>query len=138
MTPGEIEWLTVLASPSDLIAASRRTLIATLEAELLDRLRRMPPEFFEAVIIDLLQRLGYGGGRPQMGQAIGRAHDGGIDGVIKEDALGLDVVYVQAKRYAEGRTVGRPEVQAFAGSLDGVNASKGILMTTGSFSAGAR
>lgn len=73
-----------------------------------------------------------------MGQAIGRAGDGGIDGVIKEDALGLDVVHVQAKRYAAHNTVGRGEVQGFAGSLDGVGATKGIFVTTSTFSPGAR
>ena len=124
--------------PEELIAEAYRLLTAALEAELLDRLRKMPPAFFEIVIVDLLIRLGYGGGQPDMGRAIGRSGDGGIDGVIKEDALGLDIVHLQAKRYAEGRTVGRPDVQTFAGSLDGVGATKGIFITTGSFSTGAR
>jgi restriction endonuclease Mrr len=134
----DIQWLTILATPAELIASSHHALTAALEADLLNRVRKMPPAFFEAVIIDVLIRLGYGGGQPHMGEVIGRSGDGGIDGVIKEDALGLDIIYVQAKRYAEGRTVGRPEVQMFAGSLDGVGATKGILITTGSFSAGAR
>ena len=79
----------------------------------------MSPGFFERLIVDLLIAMRYGGGRAEMGQAIGRSGDGGIDGMIKEDALGLDIVYVQAKRYADGNTVGRSEVQSFAGSLDG-------------------
>jgi restriction system protein len=134
----DIEWLNLLASPSELIASSYDVLTAALESDLLDRIRKMPPAYFEAVIIDVLIRLGYGGGQPHRGQAIGRSGDGGIDGVIREDALGLDVVYVQAKRYAEGNTVGRPDVQMFAGSLDGVGATKGILITTGSFTASAQ
>ena len=84
----------------------------------------MSPAFFERLIVDLLIAMGYGGGRAEMGQAMGRAGDRGIDGMIKEDALGLDIVYVQAKRYAEGNVVGRPEVQSFAGSLGGVGATK--------------
>jgi restriction system protein len=82
--------------------------------------------------------MGYGGGRAEMGKAIGKSGDGGIDGIIKEDALGLDVVYVQAKRYAADNSVGRPEVQSFAGSLDGVRATKGIFITTSSFTSNAR
>jgi restriction system protein len=98
----------------------------------------MPPAFFERLIVDLLIAMGYGGGRAEMGQAMGRAGDGGIDGMIKEDTLGLDIVYVQAKRYADGNTVGRADVQSFAGSLDGVGATKGIFFTTSTFSQGAR
>ena len=127
-----------LSTPEEQIATSYKTLNAAIEAELLDRVRGMSPAFFETLIIDLLIKLGYGGGQPEMGQAIGKSGDGGIDGVIKEDALGLDRVCLQAKRYGEGQVVGRPEVQAFAGSLDGVGATKGILITTGSFSSGAR
>jgi restriction system protein len=98
----------------------------------------MSPGFFERLIVDLLIAMGYGGGRAEMGQAIGRSGDGGIDGMIKEDALGLDIVYVQAKRYADGNAVGRSEVQSFAGSLDGVGATKGIFFGTSTFSQGAR
>jgi restriction system protein len=82
--------------------------------------------------------MGYGGGRAEMGKAIGRAGDAGIDGIIKQDALGLDVVYVQAKRYGADHCVGRAEVQGFAGSLDGFGATKGIFFTTSTFSRGAR
>ncbi len=82
--------------------------------------------------------MGYGGGRADMGKAVGRSGDGGVDGTIKEDALGLDVVYMQAKRYADGSSVGRPDVQAFAGSLDGVRATKGIFITTSQFTSTAR
>ena len=135
---GEAPSTDAFSTPEEQIAASYKTLTAAIEAELLDRVRGISPAFFETLIIDLLIKLGYGGGQPEMGQAIGKSGDGGIDGVIKEDALGLDRVCLQAKRYGEGQVVGRPEVQAFAGSLDGVGATKGILITTGSFSSSAR
>jgi restriction system protein len=125
-------------TPEEQIDASFKSLGAALEDDLLERVREMSPAFFERLIIDLLIAMGYGGGRAEMGQAIGRAGDGGIDGMIKEDALGLDSVYVQAKRYADGNTVGRSEVQSFAGSLDGVGATKGIFFGTSTFSQGAR
>jgi restriction endonuclease Mrr len=114
------------------MAASHAALTSALESDLLDRVREASPGFFESLIVDLLIAMGYGGGRAEMGQAIGRAEDGGIDGIIKQDALGLDIVYVQAKRYAAQNTVGRSEVQSFAGSLDGVGATKGIFVTTSS------
>ena len=125
-------------TPEEQIDASFKSLGAALGDDLLDRVREMSPAFFERLIIDLLIAMGYGGGRAEMGLAIGRSGDGGIDGMIKEDALGLDIVYVQAKRYAEGNTVGRSEVQSFAGSLDGVGATKGIFFGTSTFSQGAR
>ena len=94
------------------------------------------PRFFESLVVELLLAMGYGGSRADAGQAVGQSGDGGIDGVIKEDKLGLDVVYVQAKRW--DRTVGRPDVQAFAGSLDGQRARKGVMITTSQFSQDAR
>jgi restriction system protein len=125
-------------TPEEQIEASHTALTSALRSDLLERVREMPPAFFERLIVDLLIAMGYGGGRAEMGQAIGRAGDGGIDGMIKEDALGLDIVYVPAKRYGDGNTVGRAEVQSFAGSLDGVGATKGIFFTTSTFSQGAR
>ena len=125
-------------TPEEQIEASHTALNAALQSDLLERVREMSPGFFERLIVDLLIAMGYGGGLAEMGQAIGRAGDGGIDGMIKEDALGLDVVYVQAKRYAESNAVGRSEVQSFAGSLDGVGATKGIFFGTSTFSQGAR
>jgi restriction system protein len=125
------------ATPEEQIERSHTALVAALEADLLDRVREKPPEFFERLIVDLLVRMGYGGGRAEMGKAVGRTGDSGIDGIIKEDALGLDAVYVQAKRYAADISVGRPEVQGFAGSLDGVRATKGNFFTTSTFSLGA-
>jgi restriction system protein len=125
-------------TPEEQIETSYTALTSALQSDVLERVREMPPAFFERLIVDLLIAMGYGGGRAEMGQAIGRAGDGGIDGMIKEDALGLDIVYVQAKRYADGNSVGRAEVQSFAGSLDGVGATKGIFLTTSAFSQGAR
>jgi restriction system protein len=126
-------------TPEEQIEASHTALAAALQSDLLERVREMSPAFFERLIVDLLIAMGYGGGRTEMGRAIGRSGDGGIDGMIKEDALGLDIVYVQAKRYADGNTVGRSEVQSFAGSLDGVGATKkGIFFGTSTFSQGAR
>lgn len=127
-----------LPTPDELIATSYAALLSALQDEVLARLRAVSPADFESIIIDLLVALGYGGGRSEMGQAIGGSGDSGIDGLIKEDALGLDVVYVQAKRYAAAYSVSRPEVQSFAGSLDGVGATKGLFFTTSAFTSGAR
>lgn len=106
-----------------------------VEAELLSSIMDNPPEFLERVVVDLVVRMGYGGSRKDAGEALGRSGDEGIDGIIKEDPLGLDIIYLQAKRW-EG-TVGRPEIQKFAGSLQGQRARKGIFITTSSFSAEA-
>ena len=92
------------------------------------------PNFFEALVLDVLLALGYGGAIEGAGEVIGRTGDGGIDGVIKEDKLGFDVIYIQAKRWDQGSTVGRPSVQAFAGSLIGQGATKGVFITTSTFS----
>src|SRR5205814_2385854 len=95
----------------------------SLTQEILARIKECPPDFFEELVVELLLAMGYGGSRQDAGQAIGRSGDGGIDGIIKEDRLGLDAVYIQAKRWEN--TVGRPVVQAFAGSLEGHRARKG-------------
>jgi restriction system protein len=105
-----------------------------LRADLLDRILQNSPSFFETLIIDLLVGMGYGGSHRAAAQQLGRTGDGGVDGVIDEDRLGLDRVYVQAKRYARGNSVGRPEVQGFVGSLVGLGASKGVFVTTSTFS----
>jgi restriction system protein len=90
------------------------------------------PAFFEELVVDLIVRMGYGGSRREAGQAIGRSGDEGIDGIIKEDRLGLDIIYIQAKRW--DAVVGRSEIQKFAGALQGQRARKGIFITTSSFS----
>ena len=92
------------------------------------------PAFFERLVVDLLVAMGYGGSRADAGKAIGQSGDEGIDGIINEDQLGLDVIYIQAKRWKPDNTVGRPELQKFVGSLEGQGASKGVFVTTSSFS----
>ncbi len=123
-------------TPVEAIEAAVSSVRQTVSSELLDRIKAAPPDFFERLVVDLLLAMGYGGSRRDAGAAVGRSGDGGIDGVIKEDRLGLDAVYVQAKRW-DG-PVGRPMVQMFAGSLDGQKATKGVLITTSSFTSEAR
>lgn len=122
-------------TPEELLEDSYERLRLRLAEELLSRVHQITPTRFESVVLDLLLAMGYGGSRPDAGRAIGRSGDGGIDGLINEDPLGLDVVYIQAKRW-EG-SVGRPTVQAFVGSLEGHRARKGVLITTSSFTGDA-
>jgi restriction system protein len=103
-----------------------------LQGELVERLKGESPAIFERIVIELLVKMGYGGSRADAGQAIGKSGDEGPDGIIKEDRLDLAVIYVQAKRWSG--TVGRPEIQKFAGALHGQHASKGIFITTSDFS----
>ena len=124
-------------TPEESLEAAYSRLRSTIGTELLQHVKNASPEFFERLVVQLLVAMGYGGSLKDAGEAIGRSGDGGIDGIIKEDRLGLDVIHVQAKRWND-RTVGRPDVQAFAGSLDGVQAKKGIFITTSSFSAEAK
>lgn len=121
-----------IATPEEALEDAYDRLRAGLESELLQRVMSASPAFFERLVIDLLVRMGYGGSFRDAGQAIGRSGDGGIDGIIKEDRLGLDVIYVQAKRWES--SVGRPEIQKFAGALQGHRARKGVFITTSSFS----
>jgi restriction system protein len=123
-------------TPEEVLETSYQNLRKDLAQDLLDRIMGCSPEFFEKLVVDLLVAMGYGGSRKDAGEAVGRSGDGGIDGIIKEDKLGLDAVYIQAKRW-EG-TVGRPTVQAFAGSLMGNRAGKGVMITTSSFSKDAK
>lgn len=125
------------SSPEDQISAGYGKIQEALAADLIDRIRSAPPVFFERLIVDLLVAMGYGGGRAEAGKALGRSGDGGVDGVINEDALGLDVVYVQAKRYAAGNSVPVSAVRDFVGSLEGYRASKGVFVTTSSFPSSA-
>ncbi|TPL76252.1 restriction endonuclease [Mesorhizobium sp. B2-3-13] len=133
--------LTDAASPStpeEQIEAAFRSVQLALRAELLERIVQNSPGFFEHLIVDLLVAMGYGGSHKNAAAQLGRSGDGGVDGVVNEDPLGLDRVYVQAKRYAETNTVGRPDVQAFVGSLVGLGATKGVFVTTSIFSSQAR
>ncbi len=122
-------------TPEEVIEEAYQQARQDLAAELLATVKGQSPAFFERVVVDLLVAMGYGGTRRDAGQAIGKSGDGGIDGIIKEDRLGLDVVYVQAKRW-EG-VVGSPEVHKFAGALAGKHAQKGVFITTSHFSATA-
>ncbi len=123
-------------TPEEHIALGYQQIREELAADLLRRVKECAPEFFEQLVIDLLLAMGYGGSRQDAGKAVGRGGDGGIDGIIKEDRLGLDTIYIQAKRW-EG-VVGRPEIQKFAGALQGQRARKGIFITTSSFTKEAR
>ena len=109
-----------------------------MEEELLAQVLRMTPSGFETLVVELLVKMGYGGLVEGAGARIGGPGDEGLDGVIKEDCLGLDMIYVQAKRWARDRSVGRPDVQAFAGSLQGARARKGVFITTACFADTAR
>lgn len=123
-------------TPEEVFEASYQSIRAALEQDLLARVKAASPAFFEQLVVDLLVAMGYGGSQADAGKAIGQSGDGGIDGVIKEDRLGLDSIYLQAKRW-EGN-VGRPVVQAFVGSLAGQHARRGVLITTSDFSGEAR
>jgi restriction system protein len=118
-------------APEEALEAAHAKLRASLESELLDAVKQGTPAFFEQLVIDLLVKMGYGGSRPEAARAVGRSGDGGIDGVIDEDRLGLDAIYVQAKRWES--SVGRPEIQKFAGALQGQRATKGLFITTSTF-----
>ena len=118
-------------TPEDAMASAHASLRKTLEGELLEQIKTSSPAFFEQLVVDLVVAMGYGGSHQDAGRAIGRSGDGGIDGIINEDKLGLDVIYLQAKRW--DNTVGRPVIQKFAGALQGEGASKGIFITTSTF-----
>ncbi len=123
-------------TPEETLEVSHQYLEKALSQELLDRIKRCSPKFFEQLVVDLLVGMGYGGSRQNAGQAVGQSGDGGIDGIINEDKLGLDVVYIQAKRWES--PIGRPVVQAFAGSLEGHRARKGVLITSSYFTQDAK
>jgi len=123
------------ATPEEALDSAYDRIRLDLEAELLDQVKSASPLFFERLVVELLVRMGYGGTLRDAGQAVGKSGDGGIDGIIKEDRLGLDVIYIQAKRWDS--TVGRPEIQKFAGALQGHRASKGVFITTSSFTSDA-
>ncbi|MEI3651869.1 MAG: restriction endonuclease [Dolichospermum lemmermannii FEM_B0920] len=124
-------------TPQESIEFGYQKIRKELELELLNRVKSCSPDFFERLVVDLLVRMGYGGSRRDAGRAIGKSGDGGIDGIIKEDKLGLDIVYIQAKRW-DNTVVGRPEIQKFVGALHGQRARKGVFITTSRFSQEAR
>lgn len=122
-------------TPEEALEAAHQKVTAALATEVLTRVKTASPDFFEHLVVELLLRMGYGGSRSDAGHAVGKSGDEGIDGVISEDRLGLDIVYLQAKKW-DG-TVGRPEIQKFVGALHGKRARKGVFISTGSFSAEA-
>jgi restriction system protein len=130
-TPDEQERKT----PAERLEEAYEILRKNLASELILQLKSASPSFFEKVVVEVLVKMGYGGSRKDAGQAIGRSGDEGIDGIIKEDRLGLDIIYIQAKRWEN--TVTRPEIQKFAGALQGKRARKGIFITTSDFSQNA-
>jgi restriction system protein len=120
------------STPEEALEGAYQSLRSDLTNEILEKVKDCSPAFFEDLVVDLIVKMGYGGSRREAGQAISRAGDEGIDGIIKEDRLGLDIIYIQAKRWEA--VVGRPEIQKFAGALQGQRARKGIFITTSSFS----
>ena len=122
-------------TPEEALEAAHAKMEASLASEVLARVKAGSPDFFEKLVVELLLKMGYGGSRADAGDAVGKAGDEGIDGMISEDRLGLDIVYLQAKRW-DG-SVGRPEIQKFVGALHGKRAKKGVFITTGSFSSDA-
>ena len=125
-------------TPEEQLERAAEELRIALESEVLSLVRSSSPEFLERVIVKLLVAMGYGGGDAAKSRVTGRSGDGGIDGTIREDALGLDEVYVQAKKYAEGSNVGEGDLRNFAGAIDAAGTSKGVFVTTAGFTRSAR
>lgn len=124
------------STPEEQLEAAYQSIRSELAADLLTKVKGASPQFFENLVVELLLKMGYGGSRVDAGRAIGASGDEGIDGIINEDRLGLDTIYIQAKRWAG--TVGRPEIQKFVGALHGKRARKGVFLTTGIFSSEAK
>jgi restriction system protein len=135
--PPAIEIPDSAVTPEEAIQQAEAQIFDNLKSQLLVRIWELSPSFFESLVVDLIIKMGYGGSRESVVQRLGKSGDEGIDGVVNEDALGLDVVYIQAKRYVADNTIGRERIQQFAGALVGQGASKGVFVTTSSFSKGA-
>lgn len=120
-------------TPEERLENAYQSIRKTLAEELISKVLKITPAFFERLVVELLVKMGYGGSIADAGKAIGKSGDEGIDGTIKEDRLGLDIIYIQAKRWQQGNVVGRPEIQKFVGALAGQGAKKGIFITTSSF-----
>jgi len=126
----------LVATPEEILENSYLSIRNNLSQELLYKIKNCSPTFFENLVVDLLVKMGYGGTIKDAGQSIGQTGDEGIDGIIKEDRLGLDIIYIQAKRW--DNVVGRPEIQKFIGALAGQGAKKGVFITTSKFTADAK
>lgn len=124
--------ISIETTPEEALENAYEGLRDNLVSELLEQLKSSSPSLFEKIVVELLVKMGYGGSRKDAGKAIGGKGDEGIDGIIKEDRLGLDIIYIQAKKWEN--TIGRPEIQKFAGALQGQRARKGIFITTSNFS----
>lgn len=120
-------------TPEESLDKAYQRIRKSLASELLNKVVELPPAFFERLVVELLVKMGYGGSIKDAGKAMGKSGDEGIDGTIKEDKLGLDIIYIQAKRWKQGNVVGRPELQKFVGALAGQGAKKGIFITTSNF-----
>lgn len=125
-------------TPDEILRDTVQQIETALRKELLDRILTASPSFFESLIVQLLLAMGYGGSREDAGQIVGKSGDGGIDGIIDQDSLGLDRVYIQAKKYSRDNPVSEPEIRGFSGSLGAAKANKGIFVTTSSFTQPAR
>lgn len=125
-------------TPEETLEKAYQEIRKTLASELLHQVVELSPIFFERLVVELLVKMGYGGSIKDAGKAIGKTGDEGIDGTIKEDKLGLDIIYIQAKKWKPGNIVGRPEIHKFVGALAGQGAKKGIFITTSTFSKEAR
>jgi len=125
------------ATPDEILRAAHKSINETLAADLIDRVRQSTPQFFESLIIELLLAMGYGGTSEDAARSLGQSGDNGVDGVVDQDPLGVDQIYVQAKRYAEGNNVGSGDVRDFFGALNLKKAQKGLFFTTSAFSPAA-
>jgi len=122
-----------IQTPEESLETAYQKIRKSLASELLNKVVELSPAFFEKLVVELLVKMGYGGSIKDAGKAMGKSGDEGIDGTIKEDKLGLDIIYIQAKRWKPGNVVGRPELQKFVGALAGQGAKKGIFITTSHF-----
>lgn len=122
-----------IQTPEELLEMAYQKIRKSLASELISKVVELSPAFFERLVVELLVKMGYGGSLKDAGKAMGKSGDEGIDGTIKEDKLGLDIIYIQAKRWKPGNVVGRPEIQKFVGALAGQGAKKGIFITTSNF-----
>ena len=123
--------------PVEKITKLHKQHLRETQKQLIEAILNNPPAFFEELVVRLLLKLGYGYSQDS-GMVVGKSHDGGIDGIINEDAIGLDKIYVQAKRYASSQSIGRPELQAFAGAMMAGGVKKGVFITTSTFTKSAR
>jgi restriction system protein len=122
-----------IETPEEALETAYQKIRKSLAQDILNKVISLSPEFFEKLVVELLVKMGYGGSIQDAGKAVGKSGDEGIDGTIKEDKLGLDIIYIQAKKWQKGSVVGRPELQKFVGALAGQGAKKGIFITTSSF-----